>query len=199
MTKSAFAVALRKAREDKGLTQRDLASKMGMTQQAIGRWEAGRGIPNVTSLGKLRELLGAFDEGIDRRDERPVSAPVVTREPRVTDESPREDAQILETRLGTTVSFDYLSDKLAVDIIDEPPRPRYELYAAALWKLSCSQIICGGRREFMLLIVSPTHPGLRTERRVVLEASLHNLSVNFVESRDHAMQLISQIEHESTD
>lgn len=198
MTKSVFAVALRRAREDKGLTQRDLASAMGMTQQAIGRWEAGRGVPNVTSLAKLREILGAFDEGIDRRDDQPVTTPVVTLGPRVTDASPRESGHILETRLGP-FTFDYLSDKLAVEIIDEPPRPRYPIYVAALWKLSCAQIIAGGRRDYALLVISSAHPGFRTARRIVLEASLHNLSVSFIESREKAMQLIDQLERQSAE
>jgi len=188
MKRSVFAVALRKAREDKGLTQRELASTMEMTQQAIGRWETGRGVPNVTSLAKLRGIFGPFDKGIDRRDDQLAVAPVVT---------PKSE-HVLETPLGH-FSFDYLSEKLAADIIEDPPQPRYPICAAALWKLSCAQIIAGGRRDYALIVISSERRGIRTERRVVLEASMHNLSVNFLESREKAMQLIEQLERENSE
>ena len=48
-----------KARAKKGLTQRDLAKKMGTKQSAIARIESGNANPSVSFLEKLAQALGS--------------------------------------------------------------------------------------------------------------------------------------------
>ena len=49
---------LRAAREKVGLSQKNLATKLGVDENTVWRWEAGRGQPSV-GLGKqIAELLG---------------------------------------------------------------------------------------------------------------------------------------------
>lgn len=53
-----FSQRLKWLREKKGLTQKDMAEKLGISQQYYGRFEKGTGQPNLESLYKLRHILG---------------------------------------------------------------------------------------------------------------------------------------------
>ena len=54
----ALATALIKARSDAGLTQEELAKRMGTTQSVIARLEGGKSRPSTTTLGKLAKATG---------------------------------------------------------------------------------------------------------------------------------------------
>lgn len=54
----ALATALIKARADAGLTQAELAQRMGTTQSAIARLESGKSRPSTTTLAKLAKATG---------------------------------------------------------------------------------------------------------------------------------------------
>lgn len=46
-----------KLRQDKDLTQKDLADKIGVTDKAISKWECGNGLPDITLLEPLATAL----------------------------------------------------------------------------------------------------------------------------------------------
>lgn len=46
-----------KLREEKGLSQSELGSKLGVSNKAVSRWENGRGYPDTSILLKLAEAL----------------------------------------------------------------------------------------------------------------------------------------------
>ena len=46
-----------KLREEKGLNQSELGTKLGVTNKAVSRWENGRGYPDTSILLKLSEVL----------------------------------------------------------------------------------------------------------------------------------------------
>jgi len=48
---------IKKARIENGLTQEQLAEKMMVSRQAITKWEADKGIPDVSNLKLLSQLL----------------------------------------------------------------------------------------------------------------------------------------------
>lgn len=54
---------LKSARKSASLTQGQLAEKLLVSRQAIAKWEAGRGMPDVENLKSLSRLLGV---SIDR-------------------------------------------------------------------------------------------------------------------------------------
>lgn len=54
----ALAAALIKARADAGLTQEELAQRMGTTQSAIARLEGGKSRPSTTTLTKVAKATG---------------------------------------------------------------------------------------------------------------------------------------------
>lgn len=54
----ALATALIKARAEAGLTQEELAKRMGTTQSAIARLEGGKSRPSTSTLQKLAAATG---------------------------------------------------------------------------------------------------------------------------------------------
>ena len=46
------------ARKEKGMTQEMLAEQLGVTRQAVARWETGKALPGTANLFMLRQLLG---------------------------------------------------------------------------------------------------------------------------------------------
>lgn len=52
-----LAQRLRNERKKARLTQAQLGEKLGLTQQAIGKWEKGLAEPDISSINKLAELF----------------------------------------------------------------------------------------------------------------------------------------------
>lgn len=46
------------ARHVLGLTQKDLANKVGVTAQAVSKWERGSSCPDISILDKIADSLG---------------------------------------------------------------------------------------------------------------------------------------------
>ena len=53
-----FGIRLRKAREQKSLTQVELAKNLGISQSAVAQWESGRSFPAPAMASRLQKLLG---------------------------------------------------------------------------------------------------------------------------------------------
>ena len=53
------------ARKEKGMTQEMLAEQLGVTRQAVARWETGKALPGTANLFMLRQLLGIPLEAAD--------------------------------------------------------------------------------------------------------------------------------------
>lgn len=51
-------------RKEKGLTQKQIADAMNISDKAISKWERGLGCPDVSLLGTLSEILGVSVERI---------------------------------------------------------------------------------------------------------------------------------------
>ncbi|XP_053595841.1 endothelial differentiation-related factor 1 homolog isoform X2 [Microplitis mediator] len=57
---------IQQGRQSKGLSQKDLATKVNEKAQVINDYEAGRGIPNQMVIGKIEKVLGVKLRGKDR-------------------------------------------------------------------------------------------------------------------------------------
>jgi transcriptional regulator with XRE-family HTH domain len=54
----AMAAALIRARAHAGLTQEQLAARMGTKQEVVARWESGRVLPSTRTLARLAKATG---------------------------------------------------------------------------------------------------------------------------------------------
>ena len=52
-----FEERLTNARKEKGYTQEELSAKLGVTPQAVSKWERGMGYPDLETLYYLSEIL----------------------------------------------------------------------------------------------------------------------------------------------
>ena len=52
------SAAIKRLRQEKGLTQAELAEQIGVSCKAISKWETARGLPDVTLLEPLAKALG---------------------------------------------------------------------------------------------------------------------------------------------
>jgi transcriptional regulator with XRE-family HTH domain len=62
---------VRRARRHAGLTQSELAERLGTTQSAVSRWERGGDEPRLATLANIAAACGltvsvSLDDGIDR-------------------------------------------------------------------------------------------------------------------------------------
>lgn len=157
---------IREARDKAMLTQGQLADRLGVSQQAVARWEAGTSNPRGRHLTAMLDLfkhqegfMDALDEALREerggfsRDRPPPPAPGPTRPRQVTESPTRILRDALAELLpeyagrvgphlpGSPRTLDYLSDKLAVRVIQVRPAPhdprratpiRHEIYFLAL-------------------------------------------------------------------
>ncbi len=54
----AVAAALIRARAEAGLTQQQLAERMGTKQEVVARWEGGKVMPSTRTLARLAKATG---------------------------------------------------------------------------------------------------------------------------------------------
>ena len=69
MNKPVFSTTLQTLRKEKKVTQEQLASHLGVSAQAVSKWENGTRRPDYTMVEKIAETFGVnADEIADRND-----------------------------------------------------------------------------------------------------------------------------------
>lgn len=58
MDNAKMGELIRDARKEKGLTQKDVAEKLGITDRAVSKWERGICAPDIVYIEELAEMLG---------------------------------------------------------------------------------------------------------------------------------------------
>lgn len=56
--KKTLGMMIAELRKEKGMTQLELAEKMGVTDKAVSKWERDLSCPDINSLPNLAEILG---------------------------------------------------------------------------------------------------------------------------------------------
>lgn len=62
--KHQFAARLKELRRARGLTQRDMAKKFGMTDVGYGGWERGDTEPSLDNIVRLCEFFGCSSDSL---------------------------------------------------------------------------------------------------------------------------------------
>lgn len=60
---SIVSNSIKKLREERGMTQDELAEKLNVTRQAVSNWETGKTQPDIETLTRLAEI---FDVSVER-------------------------------------------------------------------------------------------------------------------------------------
>lgn len=58
MKENNIGKIISKIRKEKGLTQQQLGDIIGVSSKTISKWECGNGLPDITFLKKISEILG---------------------------------------------------------------------------------------------------------------------------------------------
>ena len=58
MAKQTMGEIISNLRREQGMTQKDLADKMGVTDKAVSKWERNLSCPDISSIPRLAEALG---------------------------------------------------------------------------------------------------------------------------------------------
>lgn len=114
-----------------GLTQEDVASRLGVSRQTVGKWEAGRAIPELEKLVALCDLFGCtLDEIVGKA--------------RLESASEKETAS-LEAGAPFALAETNGADANALELLDEAPHApsgtatRYATtLAAGIWLIAAS-------------------------------------------------------------
>lgn len=69
-----FASRLKQLRSDKHISQRDFSKIVGVTQQAIGKWEVGKSTPDYNTLCHLAQYFHVTTDYLLGRTDTPNAA-----------------------------------------------------------------------------------------------------------------------------
>ena len=58
MNQYVTGAMIRRLREEKRITQQQLADRLGVSGKAVSKWETGRGYPDITLIEPLAAALG---------------------------------------------------------------------------------------------------------------------------------------------
>ena len=74
-----FADRLRDARKAKRYSQTEVSRMLGVTQQAVGKWETGRSTPDPQTVARLADILDTTAEALLGLQQAPTAAAAVGR------------------------------------------------------------------------------------------------------------------------
>lgn len=74
MTESSLSAALAQLRRDSGMTQEQLASRLGVTFQAVSKWETGASCPDIQLLPRIADVFGVTLDALFGRTSSPTEA-----------------------------------------------------------------------------------------------------------------------------
>jgi transcriptional regulator with XRE-family HTH domain len=90
-----FSEKLTRLRKIKGMTQEEFASAVGVTRQAVYKWESGKSYPEVMTLLEIKNLFGiSIDDLLDEKFE--IELPKKTRRKSVIKENGEVEFKVNE-------------------------------------------------------------------------------------------------------
>ena len=74
MASTSMGEIISTLRKEKGMTQKDIAEKLGVTDKAVSKWERDIAFPDTATIPKLAEILGVSVEELLQAKAAPVPA-----------------------------------------------------------------------------------------------------------------------------
>ena len=99
---------IKKARLDAGLTQKEVAEKLGVAQAQYARWESGGRNPKDETVEKLAEILNTSFEILKGRDDGLEEIVSLLREHELTEEDKNQIISLLQDFLINNSMYDEL-------------------------------------------------------------------------------------------
>ena len=93
-----------KLRKEKGLTQKELADQLHITDRAVSKWERGLGCPDISLLDDLAKILGVSISSLLNGEEE-VEKAIKTTITYVTESRKQKVKQFVNQLLLMTMSF----------------------------------------------------------------------------------------------
>ena len=73
MASTSMGEIISTLRKEKGMTQKDIADKLGITDKAVSKWERDVAFPDTATIPKLAEILGVSGEELMQAKAVPVN------------------------------------------------------------------------------------------------------------------------------
>lgn len=210
-----FPAALTAAREAAGLTQKELADRVGKTQQAVAKWENGESNPTRRSMGKLIAVLPELAKlNLPTMETAPytikTSGTMTVRSPGSFSEEVAEYSQDIRQSLPTEYQpffeadrrqeFDYYSPRVAIELCFLYPAQLNPIsLTRKLWRLSTARLRDKGETHNYYLLAVSMNDVLSYRQQMMLskfaaEAELHGVHLLAATSASQAAQIIESIE-----
>lgn len=124
--KNYISENIRKYRKIKGLTQEELAMQLGVTPQAVSRWEAGSGMPDISLIVPIAQNLGVTTDTLFGMEDIEYDRQAI--------DKVKEQIDALYDENNKPQSMVAICDYLKEEIHDNPTC--YELFALYLEKIA---------------------------------------------------------------
>ncbi|MBQ6932916.1 MAG: helix-turn-helix transcriptional regulator [Clostridia bacterium] len=110
-TIGAFIAALRKAN---GMTQKDLAEKLNVSDKTVSRWERNDGAPDLSVIPVIAEIFGVTCDELLRGERRPAEERTESTEAETTAKGEKQKQRLLKSSLSQYRTRTYISMGISV-------------------------------------------------------------------------------------
>ncbi|TQE91276.1 helix-turn-helix domain-containing protein [Ureibacillus terrenus] len=102
-----LADKIREERKKNGWSQEELAEKLGVSRQAVSKWESAQSVPDLNRILKMAELFGVTTDYLLKDELGQMASPLPM------DEAPEESRNIRKVSMEEAVDFLKLQEKQA--------------------------------------------------------------------------------------
>lgn len=186
---------IRIARKRKGLTQEELAGQIGVTSQAVSRWESGAGMPDISLIVPIAQVLsvstdmlfGLDNEGEDNQLLIQITNKYQEIESRFTDpkEAALEKCKYLEGELDRNLGSFVIATCLAERTADLSRYADFENYRCD-WDIRKNRALSAGMQ-----VIRFCNQKIWVERTHYALAWIYIHEKDFVSAREHIEHLPS--------
>lgn len=131
-------------RKEKGMTQRELAEALGVTNKAVSKWETGGGMPDVSLLAPLSRVLGvSVDEIMNGEKQKYLSVNNIGyKDNKKASKKTKKRIQITKRLIGSVLCFLAAFLGIAMQIVYGTIGKPYRLEYMSSWMWYVVNAVC---------------------------------------------------------